>query len=664
MELCLSDFAQTAEKNWAVKQSQNKKHWAITGDFFELAGLVCGVIIDKKFIAFNITAFEKDLDAFCITCENQDLQMRVVLTPENDFLSITPSLKNISSKKIFVENAVFAAIDDGGRLSLGDDPKNYRVLINGFDSWNKTGTRPYLKDLRNKPLGDIRFSREVTSHIVTAVWSKETKHTLFIGAKRDHAYPSTYNLVSFNDENKEGLSIERQINHSLMPGQQINFEDFQLHQCLDLAAMLENFAKDNFAPVDTSDKFNVAWSTWDYYLNNPSFNDVLENMKMINSNPVLKEKVDVISVDAGWFNITGDWRANIDFFSDRAAMAKNIISEGFIPGIWLMPLVVSPGAKITRYNVDWFIKDENGDHFNLNYGDQLWGDAIFCLDFTVPEVKDYIFNLFRQMYLEGYRYFKLDFLRIYLRHPKYELFDKNVNRAQMLRSCLETIRDAVGDDSAICACGAPLEIVQGVVDFVRTSDDVKHYWSNYQRTARSIGNRYWTHKNLFNADPDFFIIRGKDTADLTGSPWILPFPKVHEPFRWISGTPATYNEAQVAATVQLISSGPLVLGDRLKMLNQKGLGLIEKVLNNIKNTKFTALDIMDANTTCVWARCDDSGEYDMFAIFNWYDEPITLDCSQWMQSRIWHDFWEDKNVNLNTQAITIAPRSVKVYDIK
>ncbi len=664
MELCLSEFAQTAKTHWVIKQSQNKRHWSIKCDFFDLSALVCGVIIDKKFIPLNITAFENDIDTFSITCENEDFQMWVVLTPEIDCLSLTASLKNISSKKIFVENAVFASIDDGGRLSLGDEPQNYRVLINGFDSWNKTGTRPYLKDLRNKPLGDIRFSREVTSHIVTAVWSKESKRTLFIGAKRDYAYPSAYNLVSFNDENKEGLSIERQINHSLMPGRKIDFEDIQIHQCLDLAVMLENFANDNFAPINTPDKYNVAWSTWDYYLGNPTFNDVRENMSLIRSNPTLKDKVKVISIDSGWYNLPGDWRANIDFLSDRAAMAKNIISEGFIPGIWSMPLVVSPAARITRYNVDWFIKDENGDHFNLNYGDQLWGDAVFCLDFTVPQVKKYIFDLYRQMYNEGYRYFKLDFLRIYLRHPKYELFDKMVNRTQMLRSCLETIRDAVGDDSAICACGAPLEIVQGVVDFVRTSDDVKHYWSNYQRTARSIGNRSWTHKNLFNADPDFFIIRGKDTADLTGSPWILPFPKVHEPFRWISGTPATYNEAQVAATVQLISSGPLVLGDRLKMLNQKGLALIEKVLNNIKDTKFTALDIMDANTTRVWARCDNSGDYDMFAIFNWYDEPITLDCSQWMTSGLWHDFWEDTDTVLNTGSITIPPRSVKVYEVR
>ena len=639
---------------------EDGKYWGLKGRRVCLSGLVSSIMVDG--ILTPLTSIQK-LTADRFTVSNNLFELNIKLQ-KTKFFEIGCTIRNLSEKEFFVQKVIIAGLNNGSDKSgifLGGNPEAYRIFLNSFDSWGKTGSRPWIKRLGIKQQGDRLHDH---SSLVSAIWSVETRNCFVIGATEMGRFPSFFCWTDLQDAEKPSFSMGRDLYISIKPNETLHLGWFMLSETTSLVDGLRDYASYYFKPLKTAKDFFYGWSTWDYYLSYPTFEDVKENARYIKATPFLASHIKVISIDAGWFHMLGDWRANIDFESNRADCARWIQQQGFIPGIWSTPLLVHPSARLVVERPDWFINGPDGMPLNVNETDPLATEKIYCLDFTVKAVQDYIYSLYRQQYNEGYRYFKLDFLKACCAQPHIPLMNKSVTRLEMLRNCISVIRQAVSSKSAICACGAPFEAVQGIVDFVRTSDDVKNFWSNIQRTARSVVHRFWTHSYLWYADPDFCVVRGLDTGGLSPHRFPLPIPSEHIPFRWISGHPFTKNEAQVWATVQIISGGPIILSDRLTSLNLEGKRILQTIFDHHSITPFEPLDLMDSPIPSLWCRINPykhgkEKKYDMIALFNWWDEPKPFDISFLAAEHPWFEVWENKQLQLNSPLI-IQPRSAKL----
>jgi len=381
---------------WSVSARPASKSWRLAGTYFSISNLTSGFITKGQFIPLPLQTARRQ-NARCLL-EFANEQLKLVL----DFAFLNESwcqcdayFTVIAQHPLQIESVVLARIDPAvadRSIDLHAHNKTYRVLINAFDAGEQTGSRPCLRRLFNKNAGDVPAD---TSSMVTAVWSTESRCTVLFGSLCKSDFPLSFQWARDLPDKPGTFALKRHLELTIEPGRKIPLGTLLCNQSKQLTTALSEYASRYFKPLRTPTEMFTGWSTWDYYLFNPTLKDVKENIKVIRSDAFLCEKIKFISIDCGWFNYPGDWRANIDFQSNRAAIALQITKEGFIPGIWTMPLLVGPNAPIVRTNVGWFIRDDNGDHVNVNAGE--WPDVIFSLDFTVPEVRDYIYDLYSRM---------------------------------------------------------------------------------------------------------------------------------------------------------------------------------------------------------------------------------------------------------------------------
>lgn len=199
---------------------------------------------------------------------------------------------------------------------------------------------------------------------------------------------------------------------------------------------------------------------------------------------------DVFQIDDGWEQGIGAWTANEKFPSGMAALAARARDAGFRPGLWIAPFIVRSDTPLAREHPDWLLHDEGGGLVNAG---ENWGGPCYALDTTHPEAQAWVDALVRGAVDWGYTYLKLDFLYAgALPGARHE----SLPREQAYRLALQRIRAAVGDDTYLLACGAPVLPSLGIADAIRVGPDVAPYWDNEDR------RRYlhdWTGPGSVNA---------------------------------------------------------------------------------------------------------------------------------------------------------------------
>jgi len=230
---------------------------------------------------------------------------------------------------------------------------------------------------------------------------------------------------------------------------------------------------------------------------------------------------DVLQVDDGWQQNIGDWEANEKFSSGMAAMAEKIKSTGRRAGLWLAPLIVAKSSRLYHEHKDWLLSDENGKLVSAGFN---WGQELFALDTTHPDVTSWLITLMRQIRLWGFDYYKLDFL--YggaLKGKRY----KDLPREAAYRECLQYMREAMGAGSFFLTCGTPILPALGLCDAIRIGPDVAQDWENYRNETllqnfstpgtknaiRTVVHRLWL-KPLVHIDPDveYFVTKENTLA--------------------------------------------------------------------------------------------------------------------------------------------------------
>jgi alpha-galactosidase len=218
---------------------------------------------------------------------------------------------------------------------------------------------------------------------------------------------------------------------------------------------------------------------------------------------------DVLQVDDGWQMDIGDWESNEKFPSGMKALAEKIKSTGRRAGLWLAPLLATKTSKLFQRHADWFLRDESGKLVSAGFN---WGEPLYALDTTHPDVTLWLVALMKQVRTWGFDYLKLDFLYAGALKGKRH---NDMPREAAYRECLRLMREAMGADAFFLTCGTPILPTIGLCDAIRIGPDVSHEWENYRNAhlfynpstpetknaIRTVIHRLWL-KPLLHIDPD------------------------------------------------------------------------------------------------------------------------------------------------------------------
>ena len=228
---------------------------------------------------------------------------------------------------------------------------------------------------------------------------------------------------------------------------------------------------------------------------------------------------DVLQVDDGWQVSVGDWEANAKFPAGMNALAEKIKSTGRQAGLWLAPLIAVRSSRLFHEHPDWFLKDKK-DHFvsaGLN-----WGESLYALDTTHPAVLEWLAKLMKQVRAWGFDYLKLDFLYAgALPGKRYQ----DMSRETAYRRSLQVMRDAMGKDAFLLACGAQIFPALGICDALRIGPDVAGQWESHRdavllsnpatpavkNAIRTTLHRLWL-SPLIQTDPDVAYFASRENS--------------------------------------------------------------------------------------------------------------------------------------------------------
>ncbi|GAP50040.1 glycoside hydrolase family 36 protein [Streptomyces azureus] len=251
----------------------------------------------------------------------------------------------------------------------------------------------------------------------------------------------------------------------------------------------------------------TVWCSWYEYFTEVTEDDIHENLRAMDT---LDLPVDVVQIDDGYQRALGDWLTLSGRFRSRAGIADKIRSRGRRAGIWTAPFLVDPASELAAEHPDWLVRDTAG---GFAHAGRNWGHDLRVLDTTHPGAAACLTEVFTTLRAEGYDYFKVDFLYAGaldgVRHA-------DVDPLTAYRSGIELIREAIGPESYLLGCGAPILPSIGLFDAMRVSPDTaphrrpeaNDYSQPGQDPAEFTGAaRQWQHGRLWINDPDCLMAR-------------------------------------------------------------------------------------------------------------------------------------------------------------
>ncbi|MCU6708385.1 alpha-galactosidase [Paenibacillus sp. J5C_2022] len=467
-----------------------------------------------------------------------------------------------------------------------------------------------------------------------------------------------------------GIAVHLQSPRQVAPGERIELAHVTLMEGNDGNELLKAYGAMMRNRLHPSFQFKEkvsGWNSWDYYAGAVTEQDVKEHAAY--SRKRYGDLLRYIVIDEGYECQWGVWEAGWKFQSGLSSICREIRASGYEPGIWTAPLMVNVYTPLFRERPEWFVGDASGNVYLVNMG---YG-SMAQLDITRPDVVRHIETEFSRLRQAGFTYFKCDFTQLLLGASS---FSKNdITHSGMIRKLFTVIRQAIGEDAYLLACGAPYEAVVGIADAHRTTGDIHHYWSQIRQNVRSMFARWWMQGAIGNTDPDFAIVRCDDTSDDPHRSRRLPLKPWKAGANWNNGREMDLEEAKTLLLACLVTGGDLVLGDALPLLNEEGHMLLEKLLNTPVDAGMP-LNMFDRDgddLPIVLAKLKEGGEAEKYllAAFNLSDDPRELRLpAACPEGDCWSDFWTDQPAQPpaasdlilpphSTRAWLFIPRSLK-----
>ncbi len=274
---------------------------------------------------------------------------------------------------------------------------------------------------------------------------------------------------------------------------------------------------------------------------------------------------DVLQVDDGWQIAIGDWDVNGKFPSGMKALAEKIKSTGRRAGLWLAPLIAVQSSKLFKEHADWFLRNEKGRLVSAGFN---WGEQLYALDTTHPDVISWLVALMKQVRAWGFDYLKLDFLYAgALQGKRYN----DMPREAAYRESLKVMREAMGADAFFLTCGTPIIPALGVCDAIRVGPDVSHAWESYRdanllynlstpgtkNAIRTVVHRLWL-KPLIHIDPDVAYFESKENSLTPEQKTLLQDLALVCEFKATSDLPQWMTKEELAQMRAFLESNPKV----------------------------------------------------------------------------------------------------------
>ena len=422
----------------------------------------------------------------------------------------------------------------------------------------------------------------------------------------------------------EGLAIG--------PGETWELEEFMVATgtgCTGLKAALAERIDRNHSPL-RFEPVPAGWCSWYCFGPGVTADDVLRNLDFIAANlPELR----YIQIDDGYQAAMGDWLETGNAFEGAIREVLDAIRrQGFEPALWVAPFVAEEGSHLFGEHPEWFVKDREERPLRsdrVTFGGWRRGPW-YALDGTHPGAQEHLESLFRALRREcGCTYFKLDACFWGAMHGG-RFHDPTATRIEAYRRGMQAI--ARGAEGAfILGCNHPVWPSLGLIHGSRSSNDIGRTWESFRQTGRENLLRAWQNGRLWWNDPDCVVL----TGDLSEQ------------------------EFTFHATVVLASGGMVLSGDDLTKLPPERLAVLRELVP----------------PTGVAARFEDESmrvgsiklpERRLVCLFNWEDEPITLELRLDAPSQV-RDFWTGEHLGVREGIFEVRDmpgRSAKVLDCR
>jgi alpha-galactosidase len=272
-----------------------------------------------------------------------------------------------------------------------------------------------------------------------------------------------------------------------------------------------NLLGEKFGLIERKPNLNVWCSWYSFYV------AISESLLYKVFDEFADSPFDVLQVDDGWQIAVGDWDVNEKFPSGMKALANKIKSSGRRAGLWLAPFIAVKSSKLFAEFPGWFLKDDDG-FVSAGFN---WGEKLYALDTTVPEVLEFLSQLMKKVLEWGFDYIKLDFLYAGALPGNRA---NRIGREMAYRNGLAVIRKALGE-AYFLTCGAPIIPSLGLCDAMRIGPDVAAEWENFRdanvfynpttpgakNAIRTTISRLWL-QPLVACDPDVVYFREKNNS--------------------------------------------------------------------------------------------------------------------------------------------------------
>ena len=365
-----------------------------------------------------------------------------------------------------------------------------------------------------------------------------------------------------------------------------------------------------------------GWNTWDYYLDRVTPEDVAENVEALKGMPFANE-IDYIVIDDGWQVGWGDWRENEKFSCGLKTVAENIVSAGFIPGIWMAPLCVMKDSHWLSEKPEWFCRTAEGE--------LLYDMGLYYMDPTHPDAERFILDNYRYQYEAGFRLFKMDYISPLLKVKSF--YDKSAAPYGVLARLVERVKECTGPDAVILGCSLPLECGADIAPSMRISVDIHNHFSHVEWIAQSLAWSWMFNLKNTRIDPDFLVVRGEETSnepliwegdrrnDFVPPPRHKQTDKDRWKSHWRHGDQFNALEAETWANLVAVSGGNIFLSDRMSKLNERGISIIQNAYRIAGDSVRPIYQKGDVRRPSVWM--GDRG----ILLINWDEIPKTVTVS-------------------------------------
>jgi len=501
------------------------------------------------------------------------LSLELCVYDEQPFVAFRLGIENLGRETSRLKSlSPVATSGQEGCLTLSAPANRWRWFRHGWQSWTPAlslsaaqqdiDVRPPVEAPAPPPEG----RGVLASEEVAALLDPETGRTLVLGfvtARRQwtqvrlHAGRRAIEAVAFAD------------GAALRPGETVWSERLLVEVADDAAEAFDRYAaalaREMGARAPAAAP--AGWCSWYYYFTQVTEEDVRKNLRFLQEH---RERLPVqhVQIDDGYQANIGDWTTtNEKFPRGMGALAHEIKEAGFVPGLWLAPLLAGETSRLFAEHPDWMLRGEDGAPALAM---RNWDQQCYGLDCTHPQVERWLRELFREVSEGwGYEYVKIDFL--YGGALAGRRYDKQASRIEAYRRGLTAIRAGVGE-RFVLGCGALMGPSVGLIDGQRIGPDVAPWWGfrrermqrgrgrpaiggepSTENALRNVFTRGWMHGRLWANDPDCLMAR-EDRTKLT-----LP-------------------EVQSLATAIALSGGAFFISDDMAQWPRRRFDLVSSLL--------------------------------------------------------------------------------------